>query len=132
MTLKTLIASIALFSGTIAYAQQTDWSHATQVDIGLDSFKFVPAVTTLRHGQPYTLHFSNRSDGGHDFVAKDFFAHATLAARDSGIAKEGEVELHGGETADVHLIAPAPGTYEVHCSHFLHAAMGMKGKIIVQ
>jgi uncharacterized cupredoxin-like copper-binding protein len=132
MVTKALVGFIAILGSTAASAQAVDWGHATRIEIGLDSFKIIPATTTLRHGEAYVLHFTNRSSGGHDFVAKDFFAHATLAAQDREIAKHGEVELSGGDSADVHLIAPAAGTYEAHCSHFMHATMGMKGQIVVQ
>jgi plastocyanin len=125
------LAAFGLVAANAA-AQPVDWSHATNVDVELSSFKFSPEVLHLKHGEAYALHFHNSAGGGHDFVAKDFFAHASLAPASQQAVAHGEIELHGGATADVTLIAPSAGTYEVHCSHFMHESMGMKGQIIVE
>lgn len=103
------------------------------IEIGLSSFKYTPDIITLRHGQPYVLRFRNSGSGGHDFVAKAFFAAADVAAADRAkVGAKGSVEVDGGETVDLHLAAPAaPGRYEVHCSHFMHSAFGMKAAIVV-
>lgn len=126
-------ASLAgLFVLTAAAVPQTpEWDHAARVEIALSNFKFTPATITLKHGQPYLLHLVNRAEGGHDFVAKKFFAAATVAPSDKASVAKGEVELDGGDAADIRLIAPAPGSYEVHCSHFMHSTFGMKGTIVV-
>ncbi len=29
------------------------------------------------------------------------------------------------------MLTPRAGTYKVHCSHFMHSSLGMKGKILV-
>ena len=42
------------------------------------------------------------------------------------------VDLEGGESVDIHLIAPPPGSYEMHCSHFMHSSFGMTGTIVVR
>ncbi len=128
---KYAILALMLFAPGAAGAQQTDWSHATRIDVDLSSFKFRPETLHLKQGQAYVIAFHNSSDGGHDFVAKDFFAHATLAPVARQVVIKGEVELHGGESATVSLVAPPPGAYEAHCSHAMHKAMGMKGEIIV-
>jgi len=100
--------------------------------VEMSNFKFNPSTLTLVRGRPYVLHFVNSASGGHDFVAKEFFASAAIAPEDRGKVDKGEVELSGGETADVHLVANAPGTYKSHCSHFMHSSFGMSGQIIVQ
>jgi len=102
------------------------------VTVELSSFKFTPATLTLTHGHPYVMHFVNRASGGHDFVAKDFFANATIASEDRAKVKNGEVELAGGESADIHLVPNSPGSYKSHCSHFMHSSFGMTGKVIVE
>lgn len=104
---------------------------AGRIAIDLSSFKYRPATITLRHGQAYILHFVNQSGSGHDFVARRFFGTAQVAPGDRQLVGEGAVELQGGEAADIHLIAPAIGHYEAHCSHFMHSAFGMKAEIIV-
>lgn len=100
--------------------------------IEMSNFKFNPSTLTLTRGRSYVLHFVNSASGGHDFVAKEFFASATIAPEDGAKVKKGEVELSGGESADVRLVANTPGTYKSHCSHFMHSSFGMTGRIVVQ
>lgn len=112
--------------------QDVSWSEAPRVDVALANFKFVPATITLHHGQRYVLHLANQASGGHDFAAPDFFTAATIAPEDSGKIAKGRVELGGGDSVDLHLTAPAsPGRYVLRCTHFTHAAFGMKGSILV-
>lgn len=103
-----------------------------RIEIDLSNFKFTPSTITLRHGQPYVLHFVNTAKGGHDFSAKAFFDAASMEARDRARVARGEVDVRGGQTADVRLTAPTPGTYDMHCSHFMHSTFGMTGKIVVE
>lgn len=121
------LASCAVSAG-LATAQPRD----SRIEVRLYSYGFAPRTITLQHGQPYRLHFTNTARGGHDFTAKSFFAAAQVAGEDARRIDDGKVKLDGGETADVNLVAPAPGTYEFHCSHFFHAAQGMKGEIVVR
>ena len=123
LALATLLLLVTAAPGA---AQAPD-----RVDIDLSSFKFTPSTITLHHGQPYVLHFVNKASGGHDFAAKAFFKAAIIAPGDRATVAKGQIELDGGETADVHLSAPAPGTYEAHCSHFMHSTFGMTGSIVV-
>ncbi|PTQ11594.1 copper-binding protein [Sphingomonas oleivorans] len=125
-----LLAALLLTGTTIA--QTPDWSNATRIEIDLSNFKYTPETIRLRQGQPYLFHFANRSSGGHNFTAKAFFAAATVAPEDSKLILNGKIELDGGKTADIRLIAPGPGSYEVHCSHFMHSALGMTGRIVVE
>ena len=104
----------------------------TRIEVSLRSYGYTPQTITLEHGRPYLIHFTNTSRSGHDFTAKAFFAAAEVAPEDRRRVEDGKVGLDGGESADVHLVAPPPGAYEVHCSHFLHASFGMKGQIVVQ
>lgn len=135
--MKTI--GMARRAGTLAVAMSLAIATAApgqlgpdMVEIKLSNFRFDPAEIHLVHGHRYTLHFSNLAGGGHNFVAKSFFAAATLAADDRARVRLGEVDLAGrGETA-VTLEAPAAGVYEFHCSHFMHQTFGMKGRIVVQ
>ena len=52
-----------------------------------------------------------------------------LAAAGAG---PGKIEVAVGASADVAIVAPAAGRYEVKCTHFTHAMRGMKGEIIVE
>ena len=98
------------------------------VTITLTSYHFTPSPIVLRAGQPVRMVFQNRAGKGHDFKAPQFFASSRIL---SGQAPEGEVELDAGESAAITLV-PARGTYPVHCSKFMHAALGMKSEIVVQ
>jgi plastocyanin len=98
------------------------------VNVEVNSFYFTPKPIRLHPGQPVTLNFINRSNSSHDFTAKKFFAASHIT---SGAAPEGEIDLKGHETKSITLV-PAAGTYSAHCSHFMHATMGMTEEIIVQ
>ncbi|MET0309567.1 MAG: cupredoxin domain-containing protein [Sphingomonas sp.] len=119
-----LVLPIAALALTAAVQPQ-------RIDIQLSNFKFAPDTIKLVHGQPYVLHLENKAGGSHDFVAKTFFAAAAVAPGDKAKIANGSVELEGGDSADIHLTAPAAGSYEVHCSHFMHTTFGMTGKIVV-
>ena len=101
---------------------------APGVTIDVQRFYFAPKPIHLRAGQPVTLTFVNRSGSSHDFTAHAFFANSRITAGD---AREGEVELRGHEVKSVTLI-PRAGTYQAHCSHFMHDQMGMHTTIYVQ
>jgi plastocyanin len=115
------VAALSLMVSAAALAQPVG-----QV-ITVWSFGFSPHPIHLAAGRPVTLTFVNRSGSSHDFTARTFFANASITAGD---ARDGEVELGPHETKTVTLI-PRAGTYHVHCSHFLHSAMGMSDEIVV-
>lgn len=123
-----LALASCLASAGLAVAQPGE----SRIEVRVYSYGFTPQTIALQHGQPYQLHFTNTSKGGHDFTAKAFFAAAQVTGADARKIDDGKVRLDGGESGDVNLVAPAPGTYEFHCSHFLHAAQGMKGQIVVR
>ena len=128
--MKSFLSAVALLA--LAGAQAPAQASPERVEIDLSNFKFTPSTITLRQGQPYVLHFVNTAKGGHDFAAKAFFDAATVAPEDRAAIAKGEIELRGGQSADVRLTAPVAGTYEAHCSHFMHSTFGMTGKIVVQ
>jgi uncharacterized cupredoxin-like copper-binding protein len=101
------------------------------IDITLSSFKYAPDTIHLDHGRSYILHFVNSSSGGHDFTAKPFFDAAVVVPGDRAKISGGSIKLDGGKEARIHLTAPAPGRFKVHCSHFMHSTFGMTGDIIV-
>jgi uncharacterized cupredoxin-like copper-binding protein len=126
-----MLAGLALVLAlpTAAHAQDGKW-----IEIGLANFKFVPSHIVLHAGQPYVFHLVNQAKGGHNFVAPEFFRAARVETADRVKITGGEIDLGGGESTTVRLIAPRPaGTiYKVRCSHFMHEAFGMKGDIVVQ
>jgi uncharacterized cupredoxin-like copper-binding protein len=126
-----LLALTLLALTSSARAQAPDWGTAHEIDVHLSNFKFTPDTIQMRHGEAYRLHLINEASGGHNFDASQFFAAAQVAPSDQGKIKKGTIELKGGETVDIRLVAPAAGTYKLHCSHFLHSSFGMTGEIVV-
>ena len=114
--------ALSLAIGGSAVAQP-----AAQV-IQVWSFGFAPNPIYLTAGRPVTLTFANQSGGGHDFVAKSFFANARIIR---GKVEDGEVDLAGHQSVSVTLV-PRAGTYRAHCSHFLHKQFGMTDVIVVR
>lgn len=98
-----------------------------QVVVQVWSFGFAPRPLHLAAGRPVTLTLVNQSGGGHDFTAREFFAASAISA---GAAPGGKIALSGHETKRITLV-PRAGSYQAHCSHFLHASMGMTQEIIV-
>jgi plastocyanin len=127
-----LSLSLAILLAGFAGGAVTAQGPSQSITVQLSSFKFRPATLTLTHGRPYVIHFTNTSSGGHDFVAKDFFAAATIAPEDRSKVVKGGVSLGGGESTDIHLVPNTPGTYKSHCSHFMHSGFGMKGQVVVE
>jgi len=121
-TLAAAAAAALLFLFAAPAAAQP-----AQVVIQVWSFGFGPQPIRLAAGKPVTLTFANQSGSSHDFVAPGFFQHARIVA---GAAPMGMIDLKPHETRTVTLI-PAAGTYQAHCSHFLHKQMGMQDVIIV-
>lgn len=107
-------------------------SVATQsVTVELSSFRFTPATITLHHGQPWRLHLVNRSHGQHNFAAPEFFNASTLAPEDRGKVVGGRISLADEQAVDVVVTPNAPGAYPLRCTHFMHTAFGMTGRIVV-
>lgn len=109
-----------------------DWAKAHVVTIVMTNFAFTPPRIVLSRGLPYRLHFVNNGSGGHNFASREFFQAVEVAPEDRAKIDNGKIELTRDETADVRLVPISPGTYKVRCTHFLHAAFGMKGEVIVQ
>jgi plastocyanin len=116
------LAALSALSVTPAAAQ------APAQTIRVFNFGFGPQPIQLAAGQPVTLTFVNQSGSGHDFTAPQFFAASRITG---GSAPEGEIELRPHETKTITLI-PRAGVYSAHCSHFLHATMGMHDQIVVR
>jgi uncharacterized cupredoxin-like copper-binding protein len=102
------------------------------VQVQLANFSFSPKTIILDHGRPYVLRLANVADGGHDFTAKEFFAAASVAPEDRRWIQEGKVEVPAGQVRDIHLTAPAAGSYKLKCSHSFHKMFGMSGEIVVR
>lgn len=135
MIVRRITAAILMLVSVPAASQTPEGANGAGVQkltVQLSSFRFDPSTITLRQGQAYDLRLENVSSGGHDFAAKEFFAAAQVMADDRAKIVEGKVKLDGGQSVELHLVAPRAGTYKVHCTHFMHSAFGMTGEILVQ
>jgi plastocyanin len=111
----------------VLFASASTAAQPAAVTIQVQSFSYNPTPIHLKAGVATTLTFVNAAGTGHDFTAKEFFAHSRISA---GAAPNGEIDLKGHETKTVTLV-PQAGTYHAHCSHFMHKQMGMETSIIV-
>lgn len=102
------------------------------VSVELSNFEFSPNTLTFEHGRTYRLHLTNTSSGGHDFTAPEFFAGSTIDKGDRKFVVDGKIRLSAGQSVDITLTPREPGTYKLHCSHFMHGAFGMHGTITVR
>jgi uncharacterized cupredoxin-like copper-binding protein len=133
MTMRFLLLALALLALTSsARASPPDWGTAQEVEVRLTSFAFTPAQIELQHGQSYRLHLINTATGGHSFDAAAFFAGAEVSVADRSKLRRGSVDIKGGESVAIRLIAPPPGRYKLRCGHLLHAIFGMTGEILVR
>jgi len=122
---------LAVLAVTFLFA--TSAQAQTAITVSMTNYAFTPSTLTLKAGETYRIHFSNDAGKGHDFSAREFFQSSTIAAADKSKLEDGEeVELDGGQSADITLTPNHPGTYPVTCTHFMHSMLGMTGKIVVQ
>ena len=124
-----LLAATLTLGATAGSAQTPDFNHAATVEIVLKSFSFTPDTLHLRAGVPVRLTIRD-TKGGHNFAAPKFFAAARIASEDARRVRGGKIELESGDAVTIRLV-PAPGTYKLTCTHFLHTSFGMKGSIVV-
>jgi plastocyanin len=136
-TFRAIASLSTLLLASPAYADAPvpaapDWANAATVSLAMTNFDFTPSALKFRANLPYHLRLTNNASGGHSLDAPEFFAAVTVAPKDRGKIVKGEIEVESGKTVDVTFVPTASGTYQFHCSHFLHASFGMKGTIVVQ
>lgn len=129
---RPLMASALALAALCATGSLAEAPAEQTVTVELSSFKFTPATLTLQHGRNYRLHLSNTASGGHNFVAKEFFAASTVAPEDRGKIGKGRVDVARGQSIDIRLIPNTVGIYKLRCSHFMHSTFGMTGAIVIQ
>ena len=132
MKLRYRLFLLLLIFPAVVSAQSTNWAEVETVTVTLSSFEFAPETIQIEQGQAYRFIFVNNSSGGHNFVARDFFRVAEIAAEDRMKLDNGRIEIESGESVEVRVMITEPGRYDVHCSHFMHSVFGMTGDIIVR
>jgi uncharacterized cupredoxin-like copper-binding protein len=105
-------------------------ARADDVVVRMVDDRFEPAELVLEHGKPYRLRLENRGRELHEFKAAAFFAAAKLGSRAALTPDGSEVVLQPGQSAEIDLVAPAPGSYDLTCPD--HDWDGMVGKIVVR
>jgi uncharacterized cupredoxin-like copper-binding protein len=105
---------------------------AQPINVTLASYSFTPRIITLHANTTYRLHLVDASSGGHSFSAPEFFAASTVAQSDQAKIAGGTVPVDADTPVDVTVTPARAGTYPLRCTHFLHAAFGMTGQIIVR
>lgn len=111
-------------------SDETVLDNVEPFEVRLSNFGFQPQVIHLTGGQAYRLTLRNDASSGHSFTAPDFFEAARISPSDAEKVSDGEIEIAGRSTETVELV-PTSGTYELKCTHFGHAALGMTGTILV-
>jgi uncharacterized cupredoxin-like copper-binding protein len=122
----------ALAAALAAGAAGAQPAAPTVIPVELSEYSYSPMTIELKQGQPYVLHLTNSGGKGHDLSAKAFFQTVSLAPGSAALVRKGQVEVAEGESADVAFTPQKAGAYEMHCTHPLHAMLGMKGKIVVR
>jgi uncharacterized cupredoxin-like copper-binding protein len=134
-TLAAIASLSALLIAGPALAQTApvapDWANAVTVPLAMANFEYTPKALQFHAGLPYRFRLTNTAGGGHSFDAPEFFAAVAVAPEDRAKIVKGEIEVEAGQTVEVKFVPTAPGTYQFHCSHFLHAGFGMKGSVVV-
>lgn len=119
-----LVSALLLGASIAAHAQPA------VVTVQLSNFLFTPNSIQLRAGSQTTLRLQSASRGGHNFSAPEFFAAAKIDPGSAAYVRNGAVEVPGRGAVNITLV-PAAGTYRLKCTHTLHSAFGMKGRIQV-
>ena len=116
----------------IAPAAARDSGKAAEQPVDLVDYRFEPGTIHLTAGKPVVLRLTNSARQAHEFAAPGFFTAATIRPSDAkSINKEGEAEVAPGQHVDIALV-PKAGTYHLQCNKPGHAALGMRGTIIVK
>lgn len=125
---RTILAAVALTLPATAIAQ-SDAKQAVSVEVRVKSFSFTPSIIHLTAGTPVVLTLIDEK-GGHNFSAPAFFAAANIAPEDRSKVTNGAVELTSGHTVTIRLV-PSAGSFKLSCTHLMHGAFGMRGRIVV-
>jgi uncharacterized cupredoxin-like copper-binding protein len=127
-----LVAPLAAFA-LPASAQAQNWNKATPINVTVTDDRFIPARVSLKQGRPYVLRLHNSGTRKHNFSSDRFFKYARVRQSDSGWIVHNEVSLAPGQTARLHIVAPATpnAAYDFRSTRVSDAAEKMKGTIFV-
>jgi uncharacterized cupredoxin-like copper-binding protein len=107
-------------------------STPTVIPIALTDFRFVPNSVSLEAHTSYVLRLANTGSSDHDLVAPEFFTSVAISADSMKRVHMGRVVLRAGETVDIEVTTGDTGTFQMRCTYFGHALMGMTGRLEVR
>ena len=128
---RSAIRTLAIVCMISLCAVSSAQTRTASTVVVMKSFSFEPARIELRAGAPLVLHLENQSSSGHSFVAPAFFAAAQVVPSSVRLLRDGRVEVPSHQTIELALV-PSAGTYPLKCGHPFHAALGMRGVIVVR
>ena len=136
LTQKIIVGVLALLLSACAGASKS----ATDIEVKLTDFSYVPSSITVPVGQPVVLTINNTGRVEHDFVVEKIDV-TNVVAQDSGSEHHMQdmdastYDLHvstgPGQTNSLQFTALEPGTYQIFCSVDGHIEAGMVGELIV-
>ena len=100
------------------------------LNVIMTDYRFTPDHLIFAHSVHYRLHLENHGKETHEVTAPVFFASAAIDNPDVLNRERSEIVMQPGDTKDVFLTAPRPGTYDLRCSD--HDWNGMVGGITVE
>jgi uncharacterized cupredoxin-like copper-binding protein len=122
-----LLTILGIFIGAPAIRSEPQM---VTLDLVMVDYRFMPDHLTFQHGVHYRLHLENHGKETHELTAPLFFASAAIDNPDVLNRERSEIVMQPGDTKDVFLTAPRPGTYDLRCAD--HDWNGMIGGITVE
>lgn len=120
-----------------ARIEAADWSKVATVEVDLGEFSFAPHTLSFRAGQPVRLRLKNTGLLRHYFYSPAFFKAVAVRNLSSASGESKDpyllaISLAPGEQKDLYFVPVKTGAYELECSVFGHASLGMTGRIRIE
>lgn len=117
--------------------EAVDWSQAEVVTVDMYEYGFSPNQISFNVCRPYILNLVNAGTRSHSFYSEKFFETVFTLGVDGYVAPmtEADVEsldLRIDEQIQFYFVPMVPGQFDLVCSHAMHGALGMTGKIYVR
>lgn len=122
-----LLTIFGISTGTPALRSEPQ---TVTLNLIMADYSFTPDHLVFAHNVHYRLHLENHSKETHEVTAPVFFASAAIDNPDVLNRERSEIVMQPGDTKDVFLTAPRPGTYDLRCAD--HDWNGMVGGITVE
>ncbi|MEI9928355.1 MAG: hypothetical protein WDN44_12490 [Sphingomonas sp.] len=108
-------------------------ARAQTVEVDIANFKFTPSIVALTQwARPMCSTSSTEPAAGIISPPRLFSRLPRWRPQTAPGSSTARSRWPAAQTVDVHFTAPAPGSYDIRCTHFLHAGFGMTGKFVVR